>query len=213
MTGTADTEAFEFSQIYGLDVVVIPTNVPMVRKDANDLIYLSMEEKFEAILKDIISIRDQGAPILVGTASIDTSETLSKYLSEKKIDHKVLNAKFHEKEAQIIAQAGRPGAVTIATNMAGRGTDIVLGGKWESEVAELRDPSEQQIAEIKEDWQKRHDQVIKAGGLHIIGTERHESRRIDNQLRGRSGRQGDPVILGSTCPWKIICYVSSLVMA
>ena len=192
MTGTADTEAFEFSQIYGLDVVVIPTNVPMVRKDANDLIYLSMEEKFEAILKDIISIRDQGAPILVGTASIDTSETLSKYLSEKKIDHKVLNAKFHEKEAQIIAQAGRPGAVTIATNMAGRGTDIVLGGKWESEVAELSDPSEQQIAEIKEDWQKRHDQVIKAGGLHIIGTERHESRRIDNQLRGRSGRQGDP---------------------
>ena len=164
----------------------------MIRKDANDLIYLSMEEKFEAILKDIISIRDQGAPILVGTASIDTSETLSKYLSEKKIDHKVLNAKFHEKEAQIIAQAGRPGAVTIATNMAGRGTDIVLGGKWESEVAELRDPSEQQIAEIKEDWQKRHDQVIKAGGLHIIGTERHESRRIDNQLRGRSGRQGDP---------------------
>ena len=192
MTGTADTEAFEFSQIYGLDVVVIPTNVPMVRKDANDLIYLSMEEKFEAILKDIVSIRDQGAPILVGTASIDTSETLSKYLSEKKIDHKVLNAKFHEKEAQIIAQAGRPSAVTIATNMAGRGTDIVLGGKWESEVAELRDPSEQQIAEIKEDWQKRHDQVIKAGGLHIIGTERHESRRIDNQLRGRSGRQGDP---------------------
>ena len=192
MTGTADTEAFEFSQIYGLDVVVIPTNVPMIRKDANDLIYLSMEEKFEAILKDIISIRDQGAPILVGTASIDTSETLSKFLSEKKIKHEVLNAKFHEKEAQIIAEAGRPGAVTIATNMAGRGTDIVLGGKWESEVSELKDPSEEQIARIKTNWQERHNEVIKAGGLHIIGTERHESRRIDNQLRGRSGRQGDP---------------------
>ncbi|MCG8413429.1 MAG: preprotein translocase subunit SecA [Pseudomonadales bacterium] len=192
MTGTADTEAFEFSQIYGLDVVVIPTNQPMVRDDANDLIYLSMEEKFEAILKDIVEIRESGAPVLVGTASIDTSEILSKYLNEKKIAHEVLNAKFHAKEAEIIAQAGRPGAVTIATNMAGRGTDIVLGGKWESEVAALDNPSPEQVEKIKADWQKRHDQVIAAGGLHIIGTERHESRRIDNQLRGRSGRQGDP---------------------
>lgn len=192
MTGTADTEAFEFSQIYGLDVVVIPTNQPMIREDANDLIFLSMEEKFEAILKDIIEIRDSGAPVLVGTASIDTSEILSKYLTEKKIKHEVLNAKFHAKEAEIIAQAGRPGAVTIATNMAGRGTDIVLGGKWEAEVEALENPSEEQIAKIKEEWQKRHDQVLAAGGLHIIGTERHESRRIDNQLRGRAGRQGDP---------------------
>jgi len=192
MTGTADTEAFEFSQIYGLDVIVIPTNVPMIRNDANDLIYLSMEEKMEAIVRDIIEIRDSGAPILVGTASIDTSETLSQFLKKNKIDHEVLNAKFHEKEAQIIAQAGRPGAVTIATNMAGRGTDIVLGGKWEAEIAEITNPSDDRLQQIKEDWQKRHDQVIEAGGLHIIGTERHESRRIDNQLRGRSGRQGDP---------------------
>ena len=192
MTGTADTEAFEFSQIYGLDVIVIPTNVPMIRNDANDLIYLSMEEKMEAIVRDIIEIRDSGAPILVGTASIDTSETLSQFLKKNKIDHEVLNAKFHEKEAQIIAQAGRPGAVTIATNMAGRGTDIVLGGKWEAEIAEIINPSDDRLQQIKGDWQKRHDQVIEAGGLHIIGTERHESRRIDNQLRGRSGRQGDP---------------------
>ena len=192
MTGTADTEAFEFSQIYGLDVVVIPTNVPMIREDANDLIYLSMEEKFEAILRDIIQIQDKGAPILVGTASIDTSEILSRFLTDKKIAHEVLNAKFHEKEAQIIAQAGRPGAVTIATNMAGRGTDIVLGGKWEGEISALESPSEEQISKIKNEWQIRHDKVIEAGGLHIIGTERHESRRIDNQLRGRSGRQGDP---------------------
>jgi preprotein translocase subunit SecA len=192
MTGTADTEAFEFSQIYGLDVVVIPTNVPMVREDANDLIYLSMEEKLEAIVRDITEIQDKGAPILVGTASIDTSEILSKFLTKNKIKHEVLNAKFHEKEAEIIAQAGRPGAVTIATNMAGRGTDIVLGGKWEIEVSNSDDKSEKFVAKIKEEWQERHNQVIAAGGLHIIGTERHESRRIDNQLRGRSGRQGDP---------------------
>ena len=192
MTGTADTEAFEFSQIYGLDVVVIPTNLPMVREDANDLIFLSMDEKFEAILKDIIEIRDKGAPVLVGTASIDTSEVLSNYLSKKKISHEVLNAKFHAKEAEIIAQAGRPGAVTIATNMAGRGTDIVLGGKWAAEIEALSNPSQQKIDEIKAQWQARHEKVIAAGGLHIIGTERHESRRIDNQLRGRSGRQGDP---------------------
>ena len=192
MTGTADTEAFEFSQIYGLDVVVIPTNVSMVREDANDLIFLSMEEKFEAILKDIIDIRDKGAPVLVGTASIDTSEILSNYLSKKNISHEVLNAKFHAKEAEIIAQAGRPGAVTIATNMAGRGTDIVLGGKWAAEVEALSNPSQEKIDEIKVRWQQRHEKVLAAGGLHIIGTERHESRRIDNQLRGRAGRQGDP---------------------
>ncbi len=192
MTGTADTEAFEFHQIYGLDVVVIPTNQPMIREDANDLIYLSTEEKFKAIVADIKSFRDKGAPVLVGTASIDTSEILSKYLNKEKIEHKVLNAKYHEKEAEIIAQAGRPGAVTIATNMAGRGTDIVLGGKWEAEIDALENPSEQQIADIKAAWKVRHQQVLEAGGLHIIGTERHESRRIDNQLRGRAGRQGDP---------------------
>lgn len=192
MTGTADTEAFEFNQIYGLDVVVIPTNQPMVRDDANDLIFLTMEEKLEAIVKDITEISENGAPVLVGTASIDTSEVLSNYLHKKKIKHEVLNAKFHEKEAEIIAQAGRPGVVTIATNMAGRGTDIVLGGKWESEIEQLKNPSDENIAKIKEDWKLRHEVVINAGGLHIIGTERHESRRIDNQLRGRAGRQGDP---------------------
>ncbi len=192
MTGTADTEAFEFTQIYGLEVVVIPTNQPMIREDANDLIYLSMEEKFEAIVKDITEMSARGAPVLVGTASIDTSETLSNFLQKENIAHEVLNAKFHQREAQIIAEAGRPGVVTIATNMAGRGTDIVLGGKWEAEVAELDNPGEAQIEKIKAEWQLRHDQVIAAGGLHIVGTERHESRRIDNQLRGRSGRQGDP---------------------
>ncbi len=192
MTGTADTEAFEFHQIYGLDVVVIPTNKPMIRDDANDLIYLTTGEKHQAIVQDIIEFRDKGAPILVGTASIETSEILSKFLNKEKIEHAVLNAKYHEKEAQIIAEAGRPGTVTIATNMAGRGTDIVLGGRWESEVAALKDATPEQIDKIKADWQKRHDQVIEAGGLHIIGTERHESRRIDNQLRGRAGRQGDP---------------------
>jgi len=192
MTGTADTEAFEFHQIYGLDVVVIPTNKPMIRDDANDLIYLTTEEKFKAIVEDIKEFRDKGAPILVGTASIETSEILSKFLNKEKIKHAVLNAKYHEKEAEIIAQAGRPGTVTIATNMAGRGTDIVLGGRWESEIAELENPSQEQIDAIKAEWEKRHEQVIQAGGLHIVGTERHESRRIDNQLRGRAGRQGDP---------------------
>ena len=192
MTGTADTEAFEFKQIYDLDVVVIPSNKPLLRKDMNDLIYLSMEEKFEAIVRDIKEISAKGAPVLVGTASIDTSEILSKFLTKEKIKHEVLNAKFHQKEAEIIAQAGRPGVVTIATNMAGRGTDIVLGGKWEHEVAALDNPSEAQIEEAKAKWRERHQQVLEAGGLHIIGTERHESRRIDNQLRGRSGRQGDP---------------------
>ena len=192
MTGTADTEAFEFHQIYGLDVVVIPTNQEMVRDDANDLIFLSTEEKFIAIVKDIKSFKDNGAPVLVGTASIDTSEILSDFLNKEKVEHKVLNAKYHEKEADIIAQAGRPGAVTIATNMAGRGTDIVLGGKWEAEIDALENPNEKQIEEIKTAWEKRHQEVLNAGGLHIVGTERHESRRIDNQLRGRAGRQGDP---------------------
>lgn len=192
MTGTADTEAFEFSQIYGLDVIVVPTNQPMVRVDANDLIFLSMEEKLEAIVADITEVSAAGAPVLVGTASIETSEAISAFLTKNKIKHEVLNAKFHEREAQIIAQAGRPGAVTIATNMAGRGTDIVLGGNWEVEAAELKDPTPEKIEEIKAAWQERHEQVLAAGGLHIIGTERHESRRIDNQLRGRAGRQGDP---------------------
>jgi preprotein translocase subunit SecA len=192
MTGTADTEAFEFHQIYGLDVVVIPTNQPMVRDDANDLIYLTTEEKFAAIVEDIKTFRDKGAPVLVGTASIETSEILSKFLNKEKIQHNVLNAKYHEKEAEIISQAGRPGTVTIATNMAGRGTDIVLGGRWESEIDALDSATEEQVDKIKMEWQQRNDQVLEAGGLHIIGTERHESRRIDNQLRGRAGRQGDP---------------------
>ncbi|MBU2097890.1 MAG: preprotein translocase subunit SecA [Gammaproteobacteria bacterium] len=192
MTGTADTEAFEFKQIYDLDVVVIPPNVPMKRIDMNDLVFLSIEEKFEAIVRDIQEYSAKGAPVLVGTASIETSEMLSKFLNKEKIKHEVLNAKFHEKEAHIIAQAGRPGVVTIATNMAGRGTDIKLGGNWEDEVSAMVDPSAEQIAAAKDAWQVRHDQVMAAGGLHIIGTERHESRRIDNQLRGRSGRQGDP---------------------
>ena len=197
MTGTADTEAFEFRQIYGLDVVVIPTNKPKQRDDLNDLVYLTKQEKLEAIIEDIKYCRDKKAPILVGTASIETSEEMSRLLQQAKIDHQVLNAKFHEKEAQIIAQAGRPGTVTIATNMAGRGTDIVLGGNWEAEVEELaeregREATAEEIEAIKAEWKKRHDTVIEAGGLHIIGTERHESRRIDNQLRGRAGRQGDP---------------------
>ncbi|MEZ7972168.1 MAG: preprotein translocase subunit SecA [Pseudomonadales bacterium] len=192
MTGTADTEAFEFRQIYGLDVVVIPTNLPMVRRDLNDLIFMSHAEKFEAIADEIAECLASNAPVLVGTASIETSELLSELLNKKKVKHSVLNAKFHEKEAEIIAQAGRPGTVTIATNMAGRGTDIILGGSWEAEVAKLEDPSPDQVEKIKSAWQESHDQVLEAGGLHVIGTERHESRRIDNQLRGRAGRQGDP---------------------
>ncbi|WP_022961884.1 preprotein translocase subunit SecA [Halopseudomonas pelagia] len=192
MTGTADTEAFEFRQIYGLDVVVIPTNKPMARKDYNDLVYLTIEEKFAAITVDIKHSMGEGRPILVGTASIESSEAVSRLLDAEKIPHKVLNAKHHEKEAEIIAQAGRPGAVTIATNMAGRGTDIILGGSWEAEVASLENPTEEQVAQIKAEWQQRHQQVLESGGLHIIACERHESRRIDNQLRGRAGRQGDP---------------------
>lgn len=192
MTGTADTEAYEFRQIYGLDVVVIPTNVPVKRIDHNDLVYMTMEEKFEAIVADVIAERDRGRPVLVGTASVEASEVLSQFLEKEGIQHNVLNAKQHEREAPIIAEAGRPGAITIATNMAGRGTDIMLGGNWQAEVAELDAPTDTQIESIKTDWQARHDAVLGAGGLHIIGSERHESRRIDNQLRGRSGRQGDP---------------------
>ncbi len=192
MTGTADTEAFEFQQIYGLHVVVIPTNQSVAREDYNDLIFLTQEEKFEAVIEDIRSCIEKKAPVLVGTASIESSELMSELLTKAKIEHQVLNAKFHEKEAKIIAEAGRPGAVTIATNMAGRGTDIVLGGNWEAQVNALRQPSQAQIDKIKAEWEENHRQVIEAGGLHILSTERHESRRIDNQLRGRAGRQGDP---------------------
>ncbi|MGL5323323.1 MAG: preprotein translocase subunit SecA, partial [Aeromonas sp.] len=192
MTGTADTEAFEFQQIYGLDTVVIPTNQPMVRKDMGDLVYLTANEKYAAIIDDIRGCVERGQPVLVGTVSIENSELLSGILTKEKIPHKVLNAKFHAMEAEIVAQAGQTGAVTIATNMAGRGTDIVLGGNWQAEIAKLENPTSEQIAELKAAWQVRHDAVLAAGGLHIIGTERHESRRIDNQLRGRSGRQGDP---------------------
>ncbi len=192
MTGTADTEAYEFNQIYNLRTVVLPTNKPMIREDLGDLIYMSEEEKYEAIVEDIRDNVAKGRPVLVGTISIENSEKLSNYLDKINIPHQVLNAKFHEREAEIVAQAGRPGTVTIATNMAGRGTDIVLGGSLQADLAALDNPSEEQIAKVKEEWQKRHDAVVAAGGLHIIGTERHESRRIDNQLRGRSGRQGDP---------------------
>ncbi len=192
MTGTADTEAPEFHQIYGLDVVVIPTHRPMIRKDLEDLIYLSQEEKFEAIIRDIKDCMEKGAPVLVGTATIETSEYLSRLLQQEKIPHQVLNAKFHAQEAEIIAQAGRPRAVTIATNMAGRGTDIVLGGNWKALLAQIPNPTEEQVEALKIQWQKDHEAVLASGGLHIIGTERHESRRIDNQLRGRAGRQGDP---------------------
>lgn len=191
MTGTADTEAFEFHQIYGLSVVVIPPNKPLARKDFNDLVFLTAEEKYAAIINDIKDGMAKGRPILVGTATIETSEHVSNLLNKEGIEHKVLNAKFHEKEAEIIAQAGRPGALTIATNMAGRGTDILLGGNWEVEVASLDNPTPEQIAQIKADWQKRHQAVLESGGLQVIASERHESRRIDNQLRGRAGRQGD----------------------
>jgi preprotein translocase subunit SecA len=192
MTGTADTEAFEFRQIYGLQVIVIPTNVATARTDLNDMVYLSRDEKYDAIVSDVQDCIEKGAPVLVGTASIETSEEMSRRFKESDIEHRVLNAKYHEQEAEIIAQAGVPGTVTIATNMAGRGTDIVLGGNVEAEIAELDNPDESVLADLREAWQKRHDQVIESGGLHILGTERHESRRIDNQLRGRSGRQGDP---------------------
>lgn len=191
MTGTADTEAFEFSSIYKLDTIVVPTNRPMIRKDMPDLVYMTEMEKIGAIIEDIRECTKRGQPVLVGTISIEKSEVVSQELTKAGIKHNVLNAKFHAKEADIVANAGQPGAVTIATNMAGRGTDIVLGGSWQTEVAELVEPTDEQIEAIKAAWKIRHDAVLAAGGLHIIGTERHESRRIDNQLRGRAGRQGD----------------------
>ena len=191
MTGTADTEAFEFNSIYRLETIVIPTNRPMVRKDLPDLVYMNEKGKFAAIIEDIRERTKNGQPVLVGTISIEKSEEISQALTKANIHHNVLNAKFHAMEADIIANAGLPSAVTIATNMAGRGTDIVLGGSWQTEVAKLENPTEEQIEEIKAQWQKRHDAVLASGGLHIIGTERHESRRIDNQLRGRAGGQGD----------------------
>ena len=193
MTGTADTEAFEFQQIYGLEVVVIPTDEPMIRDDQADLVYLNRDGKFNNIIKDIKNRQENNQPILVGTASIENSEYISSLLNKEGIKHEVLNAKQHKRESTIIAQAGQPGAVTIATNMAGRGTDIVLGGNFEAQLKLSGDElSDEKIILLKEDWQAKHDMVIEAGGLHIIGTERHESRRIDNQLRGRAGRQGDP---------------------
>ncbi len=199
MTGTADTEAYEFHQIYGLETVVIPTNRPMIRKDMNDLVYRTAKEKYAAIIADIKDCHERGQPVLVGTTSIENSELLSHLLDQQKLPHQVLNAKQHAKEAEIVAQAGRPGVITIATNMAGRGTDIVLGGNVDKQVALLRDNldvaedgKDQQIEKLRGEWQALHEQVLAAGGLKIIGTERHESRRIDNQLRGRAGRQGDP---------------------
>jgi preprotein translocase subunit SecA len=192
MTGTADTEAFEFQQIYGLEVVVIPTHKAMVRQDKSDLVFLSEQDKFQAILEDIQDCVKRGQPVLVGTTSIETSERLAKLLVGAKIPHEVLNAKQHEREAHIVAEAGRPGAITVATNMAGRGTDIVLGGSPQTQIDAIDSPDESQLKQIHVEWRQRHEAVLAAGGLHIIGTERHESRRIDNQLRGRSGRQGDP---------------------
>jgi preprotein translocase subunit SecA len=190
MTGTADTEAFEFQQIYGLEVVVIPTDKPMIRDDQPDLVYLTEKDKFEAIIEDIVDCKERGQPVLVGTTSIEASELLSSFLKKQSIKHEVLNAKQHEREAQIVQNAGRPGAITIATNMAGRGTDIVLGGSLDAALADAGEGADEE--KITSEWQERHQAVVKAGGLHIVGTERHESRRIDNQLRGRSGRQGDP---------------------
>ncbi|OCL19699.1 preprotein translocase subunit SecA [Gilliamella sp. wkB171] len=192
MTGTADTEAFEFNQIYGLDTIVIPTNRPMVRKDQSDLVYMTEKEKIDAIVADVQECVKRGQPVLVGTASIEKSELVSQAFKKAGIKHNVLNAKFHAQEAEIIAEAGSKGAVTIATNMAGRGTDIMLGGNWQNEVAKLENPTPEDIEKAKQAWQTKHEEVIALGGLYILGTERHESRRIDNQLRGRAGRQGDP---------------------
>jgi preprotein translocase subunit SecA len=199
MTGTADTEAFEFQQIYHLETVVIPTHLPMVRRDENDQVFRTLQEKVDAIIADIRECHGRGQPVLVGTTSIENSELLSEHLTKEKLPHEVLNAKQHAREAEIVAQAGRPDAVTIATNMAGRGTDIVLGGAVEPLILKLRDDEtlapadkEAKIGSMRAEWQVLHEAVIAAGGLHIVGTERHESRRIDNQLRGRAGRQGDP---------------------
>jgi preprotein translocase subunit SecA len=192
MTGTADTEAYEFQQIYGLEVVVIPTHRPMIRDDAPDLVYLTQKDKYDAIIEDIRECVKRGQPALVGTTSVETSELLAGLLKQQGIEHNVLNAKQHEREAHIVTQAGRPGTVTIATNMAGRGTDIVLGGNLKAELAEIDPADTAARAAVEAEWKKRHEAVVASGGLHIVGTERHESRRIDNQLRGRSGRQGDP---------------------
>ncbi|HYD34435.1 MAG TPA: preprotein translocase subunit SecA, partial [Methylophilaceae bacterium] len=199
MTGTADTEAYEFNQIYGLETVVVPTHRAMVRKDMMDKVYRTAKEKYDAVIEDIKDCQSRGQPVLVGTTSIENSELISQLLNKANLEHQVLNAKQHEREAQIIVQAGRPGVITIATNMAGRGTDIVLGGNPEPEIAQVRNDAslsdaekETRTSELRAEWQKRHDAVLAAGGLHIIGTERHESRRVDNQLRGRAGRQGDP---------------------
>ena len=192
MTGTADTEAYEFQEIYKLEVVVIPTHKPMIRDDQPDAIYLTAAEKYKSIITDIKDCQERRQPVLVGTASIEVSELISNTLNKENIKHQVLNAKYHEQEADIIAQAGRPGTVTIATNMAGRGTDIVLGGNYEAELKKHEDPDEETVAGLKEAWNALHNEVVASGGLRIVGTERHESRRIDNQLRGRSGRQGDP---------------------
>ncbi len=199
MTGTADTEAYEFQEIYGLEVVVIPTNVPMIREDRLDQVYRTAKEKYQAVINDIRDCRARGQPVLVGTTSIENSELISGLLTKVKLDHQVLNAKQHAREAEIVAQAGRPKMITIATNMAGRGTDIVLGGNVEKqcdmvEATENLPPEEKKrkVETLRGEWQQLHDQVVGSGGLHIIGTERHESRRVDNQLRGRSGRQGDP---------------------
>ncbi|HEX5352781.1 MAG TPA: SEC-C metal-binding domain-containing protein, partial [Rhodanobacteraceae bacterium] len=193
MTGTADTEAFEFQSIYGLEVVVIPTNEPMIRKDNPDLVFLKPEAKFKAVMEDVKACHERGQPVLVGTASIEVSELVSDLLKKAGVPHEVLNAKQHEREAHIVEQAGAPGAVTIATNMAGRGTDIVLGGSLDAELNALPpDAGDADRERVRAEWKQRHQQVLEAGGLHIVGTERHESRRVDNQLRGRSGRQGDP---------------------
>jgi preprotein translocase subunit SecA len=192
MTGTADTEAYELQTIYGLEVLVVPTNKPMIRKDQSDKVFLTQRGKFMALVKEVQARYEKGQPVLVGTAAIETSEVISHLLQQAKIPHQVLNAKFHEKEANIIAEAGRPGAVTIATNMAGRGTDIVLGGNVDVEIAELDSPSEAEVKRLKDEWKINHQKVLDAGGLAVLGSERHESRRVDNQLRGRSGRQGDP---------------------
>jgi len=192
MTGTASTEAEEFAEIYGLNVVEIPTNEKMIRDDQNDQVYLTEKEKYKAVVKEIETYKEKGNPVLVGTASLESSEMLSGLLSQINIDHQVLNAKNHAKEAQIISQAGKPGVVTIATNMAGRGTDIVLGGNWEAEYDKLGNEDETKKKEFKANWENLNEKVLSAGGLHVIGTERNESRRMDNQLRGRSGRQGDP---------------------